>query len=192
MVIGTNVQRQPTDEELDGLAPEDRAQTLASWDRTQWWQREGMGYNVLQASRPQTLAYALHDSPVGQLAWIVEKFFEWTDSADRPEDAVDRDLMLTNVMLYWLTGTAGSSARLYYERAHSDRPGAPPHGSGVPTAVADFPAEIYVPLRRLAEQRENVVRWTRFEHGGHFAALEQPGPLVEDIRAFFRGLRRDG
>ena len=192
MVIGANQQSEPTEQELADLSPDDRRQTLASWERTQWWQREGMGYNLQQASRPQTLAYALTDSPVGQLAWIAEKFFEWTDSTDRPEDAVDRDLLLTNVMLYWLTGTAGSSARLYYERAHSGRPGAPPERSGVPTGVADFPAEIYVPLRRRAEERENIVRWTRFEHGGHFAALEQPTALVEDVRGFFAQLRDGG
>ena len=153
---------------------------------------EMSGYAKIQGTRPQTLAYALTDSPVGQLAWIAEKFFEWTDSTDRPEDAVDRDLLLTNVMLYWLTGTAGSSARLYYERAHSGRPGAPPERSEVPTGVADFPAEIYVPLRRRAEERENIVRWTSFEHGGHFAALEQPTALVEDVRGFFAQLREGG
>ncbi|MCZ9340827.1 epoxide hydrolase, partial [Streptomyces sp. TRM76130] len=105
--------------------------------RWEAWSREGTGYAAQQSTRPQTLAYALTDSPVGQLAWIVEKFAEWTDSAELPEEAVDRDRLLTNVMLYWLTGTAGSSARVYYERAHATGRAAVPHEpSTAPTAVA--------------------------------------------------------
>ena len=112
-------------DDLAPLGPAERKRTLASWQRHQEWSRERQGYADIQSTRPQTLAYALTDSPVGQLAWIAEKFKEWTDSRDRPEDAVDRDQMLTNVMLYWLTGTAGSSARIYYERAHADYWGTP-------------------------------------------------------------------
>ena len=115
----------------------------------------------MQSTRPQTLSYALTDSPVGQLAWIVEKFREWTDSEELPEEAVDRDLMLTNVMLYWLTGTAGSSARVYYERAHArgERIAAPQEPSTVPTAVASFFGDPQIPLRHKAERTENIVRW---------------------------------
>jgi pimeloyl-ACP methyl ester carboxylesterase len=177
---------------LAALTPAERERTLASWQRTQGWDGEKDGYAALQVSRPQTLAYALTDSPIGQLAWIVEKFKEWTDSPDRPEDAVDRDRLLTNVMLYWLTGTAGSSARIYYERAHADYWGQPPAPSTAPTAVANFPRETFIALRQIVERSNNIVRWTSFDRGGHFAAMEQPDLLVGDIRAFFRQLRAAG
>jgi pimeloyl-ACP methyl ester carboxylesterase len=158
--------------------------------RRQQVQAEEMGYRIIQSTRPQTLAYALTDSPVGQLGWIVEKFKQWTDSADAPEDAVDRDQLLTNVMLYWLTGTAGSSAALYYEVAHSDNAwGAPEESSATPTGVASFGHDLSIPIRRLAEKGNNIVRWSEFAHGGHFAAMEAPEVLVDDIRALFRGLR---
>src|SRR5690348_9681882 len=97
---------EPDPSELAVSSPEERERTLASWQRQKTWSRERQGHADIQAPRPQTLAYGLTDSPVGQLAWIIEKFKEWTDSTDRPEDAVDRDQLLTNVMLYWLTGTA--------------------------------------------------------------------------------------
>ena len=144
------------------------------------------GYFQVQATRPQTLAYGLSDSPTGQLAWIVEKFKEWTDSAaELPEDAVCRDHMLTNVMLYWLTGTAASSARLYYENMHSaswDRP-----LSRTPTGVAAFAED--VAIRRYGERGNNIVHWSDFDRGGHFAAMEVPDLLVGDVREFFRRLR---
>ncbi|MBO0707953.1 MAG: epoxide hydrolase [Candidatus Dormibacteraeota bacterium] len=145
---------------------------------------EGTGYGMIQSTRPQTLAYALTDSPAGQLAWIAEKFHEWTD----PEHRVDPDLLLTNVSVYWLTATAGSSARLYYETAH-DRGQSGPSRLEVPTGVAVFPHDIGPPIRRFAERDNNIVRWTEFDTGGHFAALEVPELLVEDVRAFFRPLR---
>ena len=148
--------------------------------------REGTGYADIQSTRPQTLAYALNDSPVGQLAWIVEKFKEWTDPAHAlPEDAVDRDQLLTNVTLYWLTGTGASSAQLYYEvRAAS---GTPVERSEVPTGIAVFPHD--PAIRRIAEREHNLVHWSEFGRGGHFAAMEAPELLVDDIRAFFRRLR---
>lgn len=147
---------------------------------------EMAGYQKLQGTRPQTLSYALTDSPVGQLGWIVEKFKEWTDSERVPEDAVDRDQMLTNVMFYWLTGTAGSSARIYYEVR---RGRTKPEPSSTPTGVAVFPKEIARPVRRLAEKSNNIVHWSEFDAGGHFAAMEQPDLLVGDIREFFLGRR---
>ena len=144
------------------------------------------GYFQIQATRPQTLAYGLTDSPVGQLAWIVEKFKEWTDSsAELPEDAVDRDHLLTNVMLYWLTGTAGSSARTYYDNMHAGSWGQQP--GPTPTGVAVFAED--VPIRRYAEGGNNIVHWSEFDRGGHFAAMEAPDLLVGDVREFFRGLR---
>jgi epoxide hydrolase len=144
------------------------------------------GYFQIQATRPQTLAYGLSDSPAGQLAWIVEKFKEWTDSsAELPEDAVGRDHMLTNVMLYWLTGTAASSARLYYENMHSSSWDQGP--SRTPTGVAVFAED--VAIRRYGERGNNIVHWSDFERGGHFAAMEVPDLLIGDVREFFRGLR---
>ena len=147
---------------------------------------DGSGYFMIQATRPQTVAYALTDSPAGQLAWIAEKFHEWTDGG--LPGAVDRDQLLTNVTLYWLTGTAGSSARLYFEAARSGSPG-PPAVSTVPTGVAVFPREIAPPIRRFAEQSNTIVHWSEFDRGGHFAAMEEPDLLVGDVREFFRLLR---
>jgi pimeloyl-ACP methyl ester carboxylesterase len=193
LLPGAQATEEPTEEELAALGPEERERTLASWRGWQAWSSEGTGYAVLQATRPQTLAYALTDSPVGQLAWIVEKFREWTDSEELPEEAVDRDRLLTNVMLYWLTGTAGSSARIYYERAHATgRAARPAEPSTAPTAVAVFPAELQLPLRHKADRTENIVRWTEQARGGHFAAMEEPELLVADVRAFFRQLRERG
>jgi pimeloyl-ACP methyl ester carboxylesterase len=145
------------------------------------------GYMRIQSTRPQTLGFGLADSPVGQLAWIAEKFKEWTDSADVPEDAVNRDQLLTNVMLYWLTNTATSSARLYYESVRSvgRRP-----KTTVPVGVAVFPKDLAVPVRRIAEKvSPTIVHWSEFERGGHFAAMEQPDLLVGDVREFFAQLR---
>ncbi|WP_329430060.1 epoxide hydrolase [Streptosporangium sp. NBC_01495] len=146
------------------------------------------GYAKIQGTRPQTLAYALTDSPVGQLAWIVEKFKEWTDSTDVPEDAVSRDRLLTNVMLYWLTATAGSSARHYWEAFH---PSHPPRTEplATPTGVAVFAADLARPVRRLAERDNNIVHWSEFDRGGHFAAMEEPDLFTHDVRAFFHRLR---
>ena len=149
---------------------------------------EQFGYAQIQSTRPQTLAYGLIDSPVGQLAWIVEKFKEWTNSEkELPEDAVGRDHVLTNATIYWLTGTAGSSANIYYEGAHDPGAWAPKEPSPVPTGVAAFAEDIAI--RRYAEQANNVVHWSDFDTGGHFAALETPDLLVGDVRAFFRGFR---
>jgi epoxide hydrolase len=145
----------------------------------------GNGYFEVQAQRPQTIGYALTDSPVGQLAWIAEKFKEWTHAADVPEDAVDRDQLLTNVMLYWLTGTARSAADLYYENTHAPFRGLQP--GTTPTGVAVF-AEDYA-IRRYGERTNNIVHWSEFDRGGHFAAMEAPDLLVGDVRSFFRGLR---
>jgi pimeloyl-ACP methyl ester carboxylesterase len=145
----------------------------------------GNGYFEVQATRPQTLAYALTDSPVGQLAWIVERFKEWTWAAEVPEDAVDRDQLLTTVMLYWLTGTARSSAELYYENAHAGFSGQQP--GTTPTGVAVFAGDYAI--RRYAERTNHIVHWTEFDRGGHFAAMEAPDLLVGDVRNFFRLVR---
>ncbi|WP_405499030.1 epoxide hydrolase [Streptomyces niveus] len=170
--------------EAAALTADDRArldQLLAA-------EPEMSGYARIQGTRPQTLAYGLTDSPVGQLAWIVEKFMEWTDSTRRPEDAVPRDRLLTNVMLYWLTATAGSSARHYWEATHPSRP---PRGGRLltPTGVAVFAADQARPVRRIAERDNVIVHWSEFDRGGHFAAMEEPDLFAGDVRAFFRRFR---
>jgi epoxide hydrolase len=150
--------------------------------------RVGTGYADLQSSRPQTIAYALNDSPVGQLAWIVEKFWEWTDPARTlPDDAVDRDHLLTDVTIYWLTGTGATSAHLYYEVRAESESSPLPSRSATPTGIALFPTD--PTIRRIAEREHNLVHWTEFRRGGHFAAMEAPDLLVDDIRTFFRRLR---
>ncbi|HZB31062.1 MAG TPA: epoxide hydrolase [Streptosporangiaceae bacterium] len=153
-------------------------------------------YARIQGTRPQTLAYALTDSPVGQLAWIVEKFKEWTDSERVPEDAVPRDRLLTNVMLYWLTRTAASSARLYWDTFHPVPPPAsivppPERAAAIPTGVAVFARDHARPVRRLAERDINIAHWAEYDRGGHFAAMEEPDLFVRDVRTFFRLLRAD-
>ena len=175
------IQRAPRGDDGD-LTDEEQARV----DEVTRYVKDGSGYRSIQATRPQTLAYGLTDSPVGQLAWIVEKFREWTDNDGLPEDALSRDRMLANVSLYWFTRTAGSSAQLYYEAARAARGVRP---STVPTGVAVFPRDIARPIRRLAEQTDRIVRWTELERGGHFAALEEPDLLVEEVRAMFRDLR---
>jgi epoxide hydrolase len=171
--------------EADELASFTDAEKLRL-ERLNRFMADGNGYFQIQATRPQTLAYGLTDSPVGQLAWIVEKFKEWTyPSAELPEQAIDRDRILTNVMLYWLTGTSGSSARTYYENMHASSWGQQP--GTTPTGVAVFAED--VAIRRYGERGNNIVRWSEFDRGGHFAAMEAPDLLVGDVRAFFRGLR---
>lgn len=146
---------------------------------------ERSAYMLLQATRPQTLAYGLTDSPVGQLAWMVDKFWEWSDSKTSPEDAIHRDLLLTNVMFYWLTASAGSSAQFYFEMADALPAAATPPPPPVPLGVAVFPQDAVRPVRRLAEQAfPHIVQWHEFDRGGHFAAMEQPDLLVEDLRQF--------
>jgi pimeloyl-ACP methyl ester carboxylesterase len=174
----------PVDEaELATLTDAERARV----DAIQHFTTEEWGYNAIQSTRPQTLAYALTDSPAGQLAWIVEKFKAWTDNAaELPEDAVERDHILTNVMVYWLTGTAGSAARIYYENTHTAS-WAPPERSTVPTGVAVFSRD--VAIRRYGERANTIVHWSEFDRGGHFAAMEAPDLLVDDVRAFFRRFR---
>ncbi len=171
--------------ELEGLT-ESEQERLA---RFQNYQQDMSGYAAIQGTRPQTLAYGLADSPVGQLAWIVEKFKEWTDpTAALPEDAVDRDHMLSNVSIYWFTNTAGSSANHYYEGFHDPDAFAPKERGTVPTGVAVSLTQD-IAIRRLAERDHNVVHWTEFERGGHFLAMENPDFLVEDVRTFFHSLR---
>ena len=151
------------------------------------WQQQSSAYMQIQGTRPQTIGQALTDSPSGLLAWIVEKFQEWTNPADLlPEDAVDRDRILTDVSIYWFTATAGSAAHTYYERFNDPSMWMPQERSTVPTAVAVFPTDISI--RLFASKTRNIVRWSEFDRGGHFAALEAPDLLTADIREFFRAL----
>ncbi|QNE21264.1 epoxide hydrolase [Kribbella qitaiheensis] len=183
LIPGVGATHEPTADELAPLEPAERERTIASWQRHQGWAKDKQGYADLQSTKPQTLAYGLTDSPVGQLAWIAEKLEEWSDQP------IDRDQLLTNVMLYWLTGTAASSGRIYYERAHAAYWGQPDEPSPVPTGMADFPNDNFIPLRWLAERANTIARWTSFDAGGHFPAMEVPELLTGDIRAFFRDLR---
>ncbi|MFE9202420.1 epoxide hydrolase family protein [Micromonospora sp. NPDC007230] len=175
--------------ELAALTEDD----LARLGKLAYFDAEVSGYMKVQSTRPQTIGYALTDSPVGQLAWIVEKFYEFTDSTDAPEDAVDRDLMLTNVMLYWLTGTAASAANLFYEAREYMRevftPGTAPAPVPVPIGVAVFQPD-FAPVRSLAlRDYPTISHWSEFPRGGHFATMEQPSAMVTDLRAFARSLR---
>jgi len=166
-------------EPLEDLSVED----IASVEATEAWWRQRSGYAKLQSTRPQTLAYALNDSPAGLLAWIAD--LEWAIGGDLEpgEVAVDRDEILTVATIYWLTHTAGSSIRLYTEHGDIYRDMA---YNPTPTAVASFPRDNT--LYALAERHHNLIRFTRYDRGGHFAALQAPDLLVDDIRAFTRQL----
>jgi pimeloyl-ACP methyl ester carboxylesterase len=167
--------------EAPGLSPEEKARVEGMKQVTE----DGKGYLQLQATRPQTLAYALTDSPAGQLAWIAEKFREWTDpAAELPEDAVDRDQLLTNVSLYWFTRSGASAAHFLYESMRAQEWG---EEGGTPTGFAVFGADPIA--RRLMDPEHSIAHWSEFERGGHFPAMETPDLLAADIRAFFRNLR---
>ena len=153
------------------------------------WRTEETGYQWIQGTRPQTLAYALNDSPAGLAAWITEKFYAWTDCHGDLESRVSKDALLTNIMLYWVTQTINSSFWLYYQMRHHPWRLGRGERITVPTAVAAFPREIIRPPREWAARVCNLQRWTPMAAGGHFAALEEPRALVEDIRAFYRALR---
>ena len=147
------------------------------------------GYQQIQGTKPQTLGYGLADSPAGLAGWIVEKFRTWSDCDGDVESVHSRDALLTNIALYWVTNTITSSARLYYETMKADGFKVMPGRVEVPTGVAVFPKEIYRPPLAWARESFNIQRWTRFDHGGHFAAMEQPAVLIDDVREFFRPLR---
>jgi pimeloyl-ACP methyl ester carboxylesterase len=154
------------------------------------WLKEETGYQQIQGTKPQTLAFAMTDSPAGLAAWIAEKFRSWSDCDGVPENAISRDRMLANISLYWFTGAIGSSFWPYYGRVHSNWPLSPSQPVTVPTGYAAFPREIIVPPRSVAERTyTNIQRWTVMRKGGHFAAMEQPAALAAEIQQFFRELR---
>jgi pimeloyl-ACP methyl ester carboxylesterase len=150
------------------------------------WQREETGYSAIQGTKPQTLAYAVTDSPAGLAAWIAEKFYVWTDNDGDLEHSIDLDSLLTNITLYWVTGAINSSFWPYYAIRHDPWPVLRVE---TPTAHASFPREIRHPPRSVAEHAFNIQRWTEMPRGGHFAALEVPELLAGDVAAFFRSLR---
>jgi pimeloyl-ACP methyl ester carboxylesterase len=155
-----------------------------------YYQEWDSGYSKQQATRPQTVGYGLADSPAGQAAWILEKFWAWTDCKGHPENALSRDELLDNVMLYWLTGSGASSARLYWESFGKTFGGAPDAGVQIPTGCSIFPKEIVATPRSWAEQRyKNIVYWNELDRGGHFAAFEQPELFVNELRSCFRLMR---
>ena len=170
------VEGEPTPEEARAL------------EGMQYYADHDSGYSKQQSTRPQTLGYGLTDSPAGQAAWILEKYQAWTDCDGHPENILGRDELLDNVMLYWTTRTATSSARLYWESFGPGRRKA--HKVTVPTGVAVFPKEIVTPVRRWMEDNYvNIRHWSEMPKGGHFAAFEQPALFVADVRKFFATLR---
>lgn len=153
-----------------------------------WWESEG-GYSHIQATKPQTLGFGLNDSPVGLAAWIMEKFRTWSDCAGDVESIFSRDALLTNIMIYWITQSMPSSTRLYYESRQNPVSLSAANRVNTPVGVAVFPGEIAMPPRELAKRGLNIARWTMMPRGGHFAAMEQPELLAQEIREFFRPLR---
>jgi pimeloyl-ACP methyl ester carboxylesterase len=176
----------PDPDTLEDLSPQEQS-ALAALDHYGQWES---GYSKQQSTRPQTLGYGLADSPVGQMAWIVEKFYAWTDCEQEglrhPEHAVSRDELLDNVMIYWLNNCGASSARLYWESFNN--PNLDP--IDLPIGCSVFPREIMRTSERWARQRyRNLVYWHELNSGGHFAALEQPELFIDEVRACFRLMR---
>jgi epoxide hydrolase len=152
----------------------------------EYYQAWDSGYSKQQATRPQTLGYGLADSPSGQAAWILEKFWAWTDCDGHPENVFSKDELLDNVMLYWVTNSAASSARIYWESFGKRRPS----NVTIPVGVAVYPKEIVIPIRSWMEPDfPNIVHWAEQPKGGHFAAFEQPDLFVNDLRTFYRQFR---
>jgi epoxide hydrolase len=159
--------------EMIDLGPDEQSQVRV----LQWFYENKFGFNVLMAQQPQTIGYAIDDSPVGLLAWLAQLLGE----------ELDPDFVLTNVMMYWLTRTGSSAARLYYENAHATRPAEP---TTLPIGLAGFGGDFYG-IRRFAERdHRNIVRWNRYDHGGHFVAHKVPDVYVSDVRAFFHAIGR--
>ena len=169
-----------------GVPPEELA---LMQDRLAFWTDEERGYSAIQGTKPQTIGYVLNDSPVGQAAWIVEKFRALSDVNGDVESKFTKDEMLTNVMVYWLTRTATSAARIYYEVRREPASLRSSGAGGVPLACAAFPKEISFTPRRWLEAQYNLTQHTIMPRGGHFAALEEPELLLEDVRTFFRTVR---
>ena len=171
----------PDEAAARGVVPGPFAMTVA-------YATEQNGYAILQGTKPDQLSFGLNDSPLGLAAWIVHCFFTWSDCHGDIESRFTKDELITNIMIYWLTGSMPSAIRLYRETMASGRFGPPDHYVNTPTGVALF-KDIARPKREWAEKIYNITRWTEFDRGGHFASLEEPELLVDDIREFFRPLR---
>jgi epoxide hydrolase len=171
----------------DPAASDDRTEReQAALDSMEYYGRWDSGYSKEQSTRPQTVGYGLVDSPAGLCAWIVEKFWSWTDCDGDPANVLSRDELLDNVMFYWLPATGASSARLYWESFNKPFLGP----VSVPVGCSIFPKEIFRPTRRWAQnQFPNLHYWNELDKGGHFAAFEQPEAYVGEVRASFRPLR---
>jgi microsomal epoxide hydrolase len=170
---------------LQAQATSERERDVIAWRRD--WDREEFGYAIVQGTKPMSLAIAQADSPAGTAAWIIEKFRRWSDCDGDVESVFSRDTLLTNIMFYWAPNAVASAARMYYE-ARNDPGLARLARVEVPTALAVFPRDSPV-ARSWMEDRFELRRWTEMPRGGHFAALEQPELLVDDIRSFYSALR---
>jgi pimeloyl-ACP methyl ester carboxylesterase len=170
----------------DGLSPNEKAYIQ---EAKSWGEKEG-AFTHIQNTKPQTLSFGLNDSPVGLCAWIIEKFHAWSDSDGQLQRVFTQDEVLTNVMIYWVTQTIGSSMRFYYEKAHLSGVAEPSYVK-VPTGFAAFAKDITPAPRQFAERYFNIQRWTEMPHGGHFAALEVPVPLTIQLREFFGPFRSE-
>lgn len=172
----------PNLETMDDLTPQEQS----ALEGMQFYRDWDSGYSKQQSTRPQTVGYALTDSATGQAAWILEKFYQWTDCNGHPENVLSRDELLDNVMLYWLPQTAASSARIYWESFNSGNMDA----VNVPTGISVFPKEIFRCSQRWAEMRyPQIIHFNELDKGGHFAAFEQPDIFVDELRTCFRQLR---
>jgi pimeloyl-ACP methyl ester carboxylesterase len=172
----------PPKDLTDDVADDEQRALAAMAEHRRW----GTGYSKQQSTRPQTVGYGLVDSPVAQMAWIIEKFWSWMDCNGHPENVLSRDELLDNVMMYWATGSGASSARLYWESLSAFAKVARVE---VPTGVAAFPKEVLPAPRRWCEPAYNITHWSDMPRGGHFAAFEQPELFVDDVRAFFATVR---
>jgi pimeloyl-ACP methyl ester carboxylesterase len=162
------------------------------WQRRRAELADHYGYGAIQGTRPLALAYGLNDSPAGLAAWILDKFWAWSDHGGNLESKFSKDDLLANIMIYWVGETMPSSVRLYYEHSHPEpwKPPVRPLRKGrVPVGVALFPKEIHLPARKWLERNYEIVHWTEMPRGGHFAALEEPELWLEDVRTFFRPRR---
>jgi len=176
----------PTKEALENPSERDKM----AFEGLNYYQEWGSGYSKQQSTRPQTLGYGLADSPIGQASWIIEKFYEWTDCDGHPENILNKEELLDNIMFYWLTKSASSSARLYWESFGSFG-GNPEEKLEIPIGCSIFPKEISRTPRSWAEQvYSNIVYWNELEKGGHFAAFEQPELFINEIRSCFRIIRK--
>jgi pimeloyl-ACP methyl ester carboxylesterase len=183
--VNMAIPRAPKDDVMAGVQP-DEMEGLAAMAH---FRDHETGYQRIQGTKPQTLAYGLTDSPAGLAGWILEKFRTWSDCGGDVFSRFTRDELLTNITIYWVTGTINASTRMYYESMGEGRASAIDGRIEVPTAIAVFPGELYRPPRAWCEQLYNVAQWTKMPSGGHFAAMEEPALLVDDVRTFFRRFR---